>query len=75
MRSPIFISMVLLSLSCANTKKDAAKASMLNGTWVPVKEELGGKLLPNSSFENQKLVIDDSAYTFTAEMLQRHCKV
>jgi uncharacterized protein (TIGR03067 family) len=34
---------------------------------VPVKQELGGILLPAAAFEKQKLILEDSAYTLTAE--------
>ena len=34
----------------------------LNGTWVPVKQEMGGTLLPKTSAQ-QKLIIDDNNYT------------
>lgn len=37
------------------------------GTWIPVKQELGGREMPKEAFENQKLIISDSIYTFSAE--------
>jgi uncharacterized protein (TIGR03067 family) len=43
------------------------KSGKLNGTWMPVKQEMGGTLLPGTAFENQKLIINDSTYTFIAE--------
>src|SRR5579871_6841861 len=39
----------------------------LNGTWIPVKQEINGTALPESSFEKQRLIINDTAYAFTAE--------
>ncbi|HJS54976.1 MAG TPA: hypothetical protein VJ765_10540 [Chitinophagaceae bacterium] len=41
--------------------------NILNGTWIPIKQEMGGKELPAVLFEKQKLIISDSAYTFIAE--------
>lgn len=36
----------------------------LNGTWVPVKQEMGGILLPKTAVQ-QKLIIDDKNYMVT----------
>lgn len=38
----------------------------LNGTWVPVKQEIGGKSLPQVALQ-QKLIIDGKNYTVIAE--------
>ncbi|MFI5187318.1 MAG: hypothetical protein ACHQF0_11370 [Chitinophagales bacterium] len=43
----------------------------LNGTWVPVRQEIGGTLLPKAVLEKEKLVISDSIYTFTAESIDK----
>jgi uncharacterized protein (TIGR03067 family) len=43
------------------------KSNKLNGTWVPVKQEMGGTLPPTAALENQKLIISDSIYTFISE--------
>jgi len=47
------------------------KANKLNGTWVPVKQEISGTVLPKAAFENQKLMISDSNYIFTAESVDK----
>jgi uncharacterized protein (TIGR03067 family) len=39
----------------------------LNGTWIPVKQEMNGATIPESGFQNQRLIINDSNYTFVAE--------
>ena len=52
-------------------KNANAQPGNLNGTWVPVKQELGGQALPAASFEKQQLVINDSNYTFTAESIDK----
>ena len=38
---------------------------------MPVKQEMGGTLLPKAAFENQKLIISDSTYTFIAESIDK----
>jgi|ERR1700722_2156716 len=43
----------------------------LNGTWIPVKQEMNGEALPESSFQNQRLIISDSNYTFSAESVDK----
>ena len=62
--------LVILGLSC-NTTKNAIKSNKLNGTWLPVQEEIGGASLPKAAFEKQKLIINDSSYTFTAESVDK----
>lgn len=41
------------------------------GTWLPVKQEIGGQELPKAAFESQKLIISDSVYTFIAESVDK----
>jgi len=71
MRLTIFISLVILGLSCTSTKNATIKSGRLNGTWVPVEQEIGGMLLPKAVFQTQKLIINDSTYTFTAESIDK----
>ena len=76
MRLIILISLLVLTVSCADTKKSTSGSNLINsskfnGTWVPVKQELNGTLLPAAAFKTQKLVINDSAYTFTAESVDK----
>ena len=47
------------------------KPNQLNGVWVPVNQEFGGTILPQAAFATQKLVINDSNYTFTAESVDK----
>jgi len=70
MRSITFISILIVSLSCAGTKS-IMKSGKLNGTWVPVKQEMGGSSLPNIAFEKQKLILNDSNYTVIAESVDK----
>ena len=67
MRSTAFIILLFLSFSCTAKTKAAVTSNNLNGTWKPVKEDMGGIVLPNMAFESQKLIINDSNYTFIAE--------
>lgn len=66
----------MLGLSCAGTKNATSgsyrmKPGKLSGTWVPVKQEMGGTMLPKAVFENQKLIINDSTYTVIAESIDK----
>ena len=71
MRQLTILLFICLSIGCATTKKTNAKSDLLNGSWVPVKEEMNGTLLPKSAFETQKLMINDSTYTFIAESIDK----
>ncbi|MBI1770354.1 MAG: hypothetical protein HYR67_18445 [Bacteroidetes bacterium] len=61
----------LALMSCATTKRTDAKSNFINGTWTPVTQELGGTQLPATTFENQKLIINDSTYIFSAESIDK----
>ena len=62
---------LIIFLGCAPAKKTASSAGKLNGTWVPVSLEIDGAQLPKASFEKQKLIISDSAYTYMAESVDK----
>ena len=66
-----FLLFICLSMGCTSTKNSMSNSNILNGTWTPVKEEIGGKVLPAAAFEKQKLIINDSTYTFTAESVDK----
>ena len=63
--------LVCLHLGCATTRNIKTNSGVLNGTWIPVKQEMGGKELPAAAFAKQKLIISDSMYTFTAESVDK----
>lgn len=44
-----------------------AQLKQLNGAWTPIKQEMSGKEFPESYFRTQKLIIQDSTYSLTAE--------
>ena len=70
MRFFSILCLLFLCISCANTKK-ATHSYPLNGTWTPIKQEIAGKELPAIAFKNQKLVIADSNFIFTAESVDK----
>ncbi|HRI22070.1 MAG TPA: hypothetical protein PLA68_14005 [Panacibacter sp.] len=47
------------------------QTGQLNGIWIPIKQEMGGKELPTVAFEKQQLTITDSSYTFVAESVDK----
>lgn len=49
----------------------AQKGDKLDGTWVPIKQELGGDAFPKEVFETQKLTISGNQYTFQAETVDK----
>ena len=71
MRQLIIILFLCIGVGCTGTKNTTIKSDTLNGTWAPVKQELGGKLLPKAVFENQRLVMSDSTYTLSAESIDK----
>jgi uncharacterized protein (TIGR03067 family) len=60
-----FISLFIFFITV--TAGAAAQSKNLNGTWMPVKEQIGDTELPLAAFEKQRLSISDSTYTFVAE--------
>jgi uncharacterized protein (TIGR03067 family) len=66
-----FISLLIIGLSTANTKNPTMQQNKLNGTWLPIQQEMGGTSLPKAAFEGQKLIINDSLYTVIAESVDK----
>jgi uncharacterized protein (TIGR03067 family) len=71
MRPIAIISMLIFSLNCTSTKNTTMHSNKLNGTWVPVQQELAGTALPAAALKNQKLIINDSNYTLIAESVDK----
>ncbi|HVZ96239.1 MAG TPA: TIGR03067 domain-containing protein [Chitinophagaceae bacterium] len=67
MKKLALLMLAAVFLGCSAAKKAAKHAGNFDGVWIPVRQELGGKALPASLFEKQKLTIADSNYTFEAE--------
>ena len=66
----IFLSFCII-ISCTSTKKATMTSNKLNGTWVPIQQEIGGTSLPKAVFETQQLIINDSTYTVIAESIDK----
>ncbi len=71
MRLIKFTSLLVIGLGCTSPKHSTMKSNSLNGTWIPVKQEIGGTSLPPAAYSTQKLIIDDSLYTFVAESTEK----
>jgi len=71
MRTITSIALLVFALACNSSKHAGTKSNPLNGTWLPIKQEIGGRTLPAAAFEKQKLVISDSNYTFVAESVDK----
>jgi len=71
MKQLTFFLFICLMTGCSTSKKTNAKSNPLNGTWIPVKQEMGGTSFPKTIFEKQQLIIFDSTYTLTAESIDK----
>jgi uncharacterized protein (TIGR03067 family) len=71
MQVGLLISFCLVCFSYGSTKKTSSVSNKLDGTWIPVKQELGGTPVPATAFATQKLIISDTTYTFTAESVDK----
>ncbi len=71
MRSLLAISLLVLSLGCNSAKKMQTSSGELNGTWLPVREEIGGKPLPSAAYAQQRLTLTDGKYTLVAESVDK----
>ena len=71
MRQLIFCLFICLATGCGSTKKINAGSNFLNGTWIPVKQEMGGGPLPATAYQNYKLTINDSVYTYGTPQTDR----
>lgn len=71
MRHLLFISLLIIGMGCSGTKNAAVKPNKLNGAWIPVSQEMGGKQMPKAFYQSQKLEILDSTYTLTAESVDK----
>ena len=69
MKPIIYISILIFSFGCFSSQ--GIKKNKFNGTWIPNHEELGGKILPESYYAKQKLIISDSNYTVMAESIDK----
>ena len=72
MRICITLSLLLLLGSCSPTKTiSSSSTNSMNGTWMPIKQEMSGMALPELVYKAQRLIIKDSTYTLTAESIDK----
>lgn len=71
MRHLAILLYICLSIGCTTTRKTNNNSNILNGTWIPVNQEMGGKELPTAAFEKEKLIINDNLYTVIAESVDK----
>src|ERR1700733_11929282 len=64
MKQILIFSIVCLGIACTGPKKATKNSTMLNGTWIPIRQELAGKDLTKAVFEKYRLVLQDSIYTY-----------
>ena len=67
MRILLIIPVLSLTAFFSPAKITTPIANPLNGTWVPVKQELGGKEFPSAVYASQKMILEDTLYTVIAE--------
>lgn len=63
--------LLICSLACFTTKNTSMNLTPLDGIWIPVKQELGGRELPAAIYQSQTLTIADSSYTVKAESVDK----
>ena len=64
MKQVLIFSIVYVCIACTGPQKATNSSGMLNGTWIPTRQELAGKDLPKASYEKYRLVMQDSIYTY-----------
>ncbi len=69
MRSVLIICIFLAA--CSGAKNTTAIPSKIQGTWIAIQQEMGGKSLPKSFYDKQQLIINDSSYTVIAESIDK----
>lgn len=68
---PLKLLVLLLALGLMGLGMKNLQTDSLNGTWIPIKQELAGAKLAATAFAKQKLVISDSTYTYYAESIDK----
>jgi uncharacterized protein (TIGR03067 family) len=67
MRPTSILLLLLTVLVCGGSTNSPDKSRRFNGMWKPVRQEIGGTVLPLTAYEKQKLILKDSTYTVIAE--------
>jgi uncharacterized protein (TIGR03067 family) len=71
MKLTTMICLLLICASCSTPKNTLNSSYILNGSWTPTKQEIGGENLPTVAFAKQKLIVTDTSYTFSAESVDK----
>ena len=71
MKITSIICLLTFCVSCSTTQKISTSSNILNGNWTSIKQEMGGKDLPATYFQAQKLVLQDTTYILTAESVDK----
>lgn len=67
----IILFLTLTQSFTGDPKQSLLNQNNLNGTWIPIQQELGGQELPPAAFAGQKLILQDSSYTVSAEHIDK----
>lgn len=67
MNKYLYLLVSVLLFACASNTIPRNATKKLTGTWVPVKQELGGNNIARQYFNKQELSIRDTTYVITAE--------
>lgn len=70
------ILLIVVAFGCTSPKTatssaEQKKSTQLNGSWIPVQQEIAGQSLPKAAFASQKLTLFDTTYTFVAESVDK----
>jgi len=71
MRQLFFLLWLIVCASCLVQHNLYDKKYPLNGTWTPIQQEMGGKILPMTVMGDQKLTLKDTSYTLIAESMDK----
>lgn len=67
-----YVSLItIMGIACSSSKNAKVGIIELNGSWLPIKQEMAGKSLPTAFFEKQKLVINNHQYIVIAESIDK----
>ena len=62
------LTLLCLTLSCAPQKR---YSNAIDGTWAPIRQEIGGNDMPVEMFQAHRLIIEDTNYTMHAESIDK----
>ena len=71
MRSLFVLLSLCFCISCLVTHNLYDKDFPLNGNWIPIQQEMDGKIIPMTEMSAQQLTIKDTSYTFMAESVDK----